>query len=100
MITRALDSFKWESKDPEYKNKALNIIDIGTGCGLIAILLKKELPNSRLYACDVSEKALKVARKNAESRASKVEADSIAFVIRKAVFRLMKINSRFQKSVN
>ncbi len=40
--------------------------DIGTGSGAIAISLAKELKESRVFASDVSEKALEVARKNAE----------------------------------
>lgn len=41
------------------------IVDIGTGCGNIAISLAKELPQARIIATDISAKALKVARLNA-----------------------------------
>ena len=43
----------------------LNIIDIGTGTGCIAISLAKNLPNAKVYALDVSEEALKIAKQNA-----------------------------------
>ena len=41
------------------------ILEIGTGSGCIAITLKKELPEAKITATDISEKALKIAQKNA-----------------------------------
>jgi len=41
------------------------VVDIGTGCGNIAVSLAKELHNVKIIATDISLKALKVARLNA-----------------------------------
>lgn len=46
-------------------NKKLKILDIGTGSGCIAISLAKNIPQSKVFAIDVSEEALKVAQENA-----------------------------------
>jgi release factor glutamine methyltransferase len=50
------------------------ILDMGTGCGNIAIALARELPAAALCAADVSLRALRLARRNAESQgAGRVE---------------------------
>lgn len=45
--------------------KKESIVDVGTGCGAIAIALAGELPSARIIAVDVSRRALKAARFNA-----------------------------------
>jgi len=45
----------------------LDIADIGTGSGCIAITLAKQLPRSNIFAFDASKKALDIAKKNAEN---------------------------------
>ena len=43
------------------------ILDVGTGSGCIAITLKKALKNAEITGVDISEKALKIARQNAQT---------------------------------
>lgn len=43
------------------------IVDIGTGCGNIAVSLAKELPKIRVVATDISKKALETALLNAKT---------------------------------
>ena len=51
----------------EYERDApLNIVDIGSGSGCIAVALKSNFLNSNVWAIDISERALNVARRNAE----------------------------------
>ena len=47
------------------KSYAGKILDIGTGSGAIACSLSHQLTSAKLYASDISEKALITARKNA-----------------------------------
>jgi len=68
-----------------------NIIDIGTGSGVIAITLKLIFPNINITASDISEDALKIAKRNAEIH--KVKLD---FVISDA---LQNIQNNFQMVV-
>jgi release factor glutamine methyltransferase len=66
LVTNVLDYM-----DSFFEDRPLNVVDIGTGSGCIAISLKKERPSLNVYASDISDKALKVATLNAE----KLEVD-------------------------
>jgi len=52
-------------RKPTLSGEGLQIADIGTGSGCIAVALAKELPGSTIYATDISNAALAVARRNA-----------------------------------
>ena len=56
----------------QHKGSTLTLLDIGTGCGLLPITLEKQLP-IETTAVDLSEKALEVARENAEINKVEVE---------------------------
>jgi len=47
-----------------FKNRKINILDIGTGSGCILLSILKELKKSRGIGIDISSKAIKIAREN------------------------------------
>ena len=62
-----------------YKNKAPNILDIGTGSGCIIISVLRHLAKSRGIGLDISKNAIKVAKFNSE-RLLKVYNKRIKFM--------------------
>ncbi|MDE3137789.1 MAG: peptide chain release factor N(5)-glutamine methyltransferase [Acidobacteriota bacterium] len=61
----------------ERSRERLRVVDVGTGSGCIALALARELPQARIFATDISARALVVARRNAARHGL---ADRIAFV--------------------
>lgn len=59
------------------KQLETNIADIGTGSGCIAVALAKELPRATIYATDISDDTLVVAKRNAARHGY---SDQIRFV--------------------
>ncbi|GER66367.1 release factor glutamine methyltransferase [Weizmannia acidilactici] len=63
LVQGAIERIRWHFG----KNRCLKLADIGTGSGIIAITMKLECPNLSVSASDISEKALRVAKKNAKA---------------------------------
>lgn len=76
--------------------EGLNIADIGTGSGCIAVALAKDLPGAQFVGSDISPSALEVARRNAERAGF---ADRVSFVLSN-LFDEIPLAPRFQLIVS
>lgn len=65
-----------------YKNNTqpLQILDIGTGSGCIAVSLKRKLPTAIVHAIDLSPDALQIAKNNATGNDTKVHFQLLDFL--------------------
>jgi release factor glutamine methyltransferase len=57
----------------EFKHEQADVLDVGTGCGCIAIALAKERPDWKISAGDVSHAALKIAQNNAQKHSVAID---------------------------
>ena len=85
---------EWILDDLKPFRRDLNILDIGTGSGCIAVTLAKQLPQARITAWDISETALDTAKKNAKLHAVNVDFQKVD------VLRIQKIPERFDLIVS
>jgi release factor glutamine methyltransferase len=78
------------------KGSKLNILDLGTGSGVIGITLSKLFPNSMITISDISSKALNVANKNIKnhnvSNIRSLESDWFNSFKEKELFDLILTN--------
>jgi release factor glutamine methyltransferase len=58
----------------------LKILDVGTGSGCIAMALKKTMPKAEVWACDISDEALDVARRNGSELDIRVDFVGVNFL--------------------
>jgi release factor glutamine methyltransferase len=84
---------QWVLESCENKTgESLSIIDIGTGSGCIPIGIKKSLIKAKVYALDISEGALIVARENAEIHHCEIEFQQFDILNEKKWAELPKVS--------
>lgn len=60
-------------KNSVFYEKSFRVLDIGTGSGVIPIILKKHFPKAAITSIDISEKAIEIAKKNTEIHQTKID---------------------------
>ena len=55
------------------KKRGFRVADIGTGCGALAVTFARHMPLARVYATDISQEALCLARQNAAWHAVEID---------------------------
>jgi release factor glutamine methyltransferase len=73
------DVFERKHSEADETTK-LKIIDVGTGSGCIALALKKAMPKAEVWACDISDDALNVARRNGSELDIRVDFVAMDFL--------------------
>ena len=79
----------------ETAKRGARILDIGTGSGAIAISLAKLVKEAKVVAIDISQEALAIAKKNAETLGAEVEfveADALGDLSRLGEFDIIVSN--------
>ena len=99
LVVRALDIAKGHTP-----GEPLEIADIGTGSGALAVSIAKHLPNGRVTATDISPAALAVARANSQElgvadRIDFLEGDLFATVPPEPRFHLVVSNPPYVTTV-
>lgn len=61
--------------------KPVQILDIGTGSGCLAVSLAALLKNSKVWACDIQHPAITIARKNADSNQVNIDFFNIDILL-------------------
>jgi release factor glutamine methyltransferase len=79
------------------QDQPLEILDVGTGSGILAVTLAQHLPHAMMTAVDISADAIAVAGKNAEAHHV---SDRIRFVVSDLLCALNHAEERFDAVIS
>ncbi len=71
---------EWIISNCKFPIDTLNILDVGTGSGCIAIALKRRMRKTTVWGCDISAAALEVAKGNAMQLGTEVNFVQLDFL--------------------
>ena len=83
---------EWIITDCRFPIAELSILDIGTGSGCIPVSLKRRLRKAKVSACDISEAALNVARRNAATLQADIHFHCLDFLQKKEWEQLLEVD--------
>ena len=84
----------WVLSNLHDQDSMLDILDIGTGSGCIAISLAKNIPTARVSGLDISEKTLEVAQENA------VKNQVLVSFCKKDILRTTSLKNKYDVMVS
>ena len=84
----------WVLSNLHDQDSMLDILDIGTGSGCIAISLAKNIPTAKVSGLDISEKALEVAQENA------VKNQVLVSFCKKDILRTTSLENKYDVMVS
>ncbi|WP_373517661.1 peptide chain release factor N(5)-glutamine methyltransferase [Pricia sp.] len=85
---------RWMISGLSVKRDGYKVLDIGTGSGCIAISLAKNLPKAKVFALDISEKAIDVSKQNALNNEVTVQ------FIKRDILNLDALDTKFEVIVS
>jgi len=94
LVETALEHLK--TMNIEKKTDKTKILDLCTGCGAAAVSIKHEMPETEVWASDISAQALETAKENA----AKLTGGSVNFFLSDLYTALPVINSSFSLIVS
>jgi len=80
LVEWVVEEYRIENAEDRIQNSGFKILDVGTGSGCIAIALKNKLPLSEVWACDISDQALNIARINADALQATIDFVPLNFL--------------------